>query len=534
MNLPDRSQLFTAIVDRVAAERPEAPFLHAIGEGSRSWGELQAAGWSWAARFAALGVRHGTVIATLAEAGLDSVSAWLGLARIGGVEAAINTEFRGRILAYALNTCGARLVLVQSPFLPLLEGVAADLTAADTFVLLDGEWPAASALRGTRLRLADVPADRAALQPHLRAPEWHDIACVTYTSGTTGPSKAVRLPWAQLHSICTATYPFADLGPHDVLYSLSPNAHFGSKSQPYLAALCGGQVVMRKRFSATEFWDEVARYRVTTTAVIGPMADVLTKSPNAPGRETSLRNIFMAPVLPEYPAFNARFGTRVCTVYNSTEGGVAICSGWDPPNWRSCGRLREGYPGFEVRIVDEHDREVPDGTVGEAIVRSAVPWTLNAGYLHDDAATAHAWRNGWFHTGDGMKRLPDGDYVFVDRIKDAIRRRGENISSFEVETDVLANPEVLECAAVAVPADVAEDEILLFVVAKPGSGLTAEALLRELIPRTSRFMVPRYVEFLDALPRTDATRRVKKAELRARGVGAGTFDRVKAGIEVPR
>lgn len=527
-SLPDRAELFPNLVDRLAEARPNAPFLHSVGEGSRTWAELQTSGWEWAARLAHLGVRQGAVVASLAEAGLESVSAWLGLSRIGGIEAAINTEFRGRMLSYAINRCGARIVLVQEAFLPILESVAAELTAVERVVLLDAAVPERTAFKVPVIRLSDVPADPGDLKAQLRAPQWHDIACVTYTSGTTGPSKAVRLPWAQLHSIVRATYPFDDLGSHDVIYSLSPNAHFGSKSMPYLAALTGGQIVMRKRFSATEFWDEVARYGITTAAIIGPMAEMLIRSPNGPGPDTSLRNIFMAPVLPDYARFNERFGTRVCTVYNSTEGGVAICSGWNPENWRSCGRLREGYPGFEVRIVDEHDRELPDGTTGEAIIRSAVPWTMNAGYLNDPEATAAAWRNGWFHTGDGLKRLPGGDYVFVDRIKDAIRRRGENISSFEVEADVMAHPGVLECAAVAVAADTGEDEILLYVVPRPDAGLTPESLLRDLIPRMARFMVPRYVEFIEALPRTDATRRVKKAELRQRGLSATTFDRVTA------
>ena len=233
----------------------------------------------------------------------------------------------------------------------------------------------------------------------------------------------------------------------------------------------------------------------------------------------------MAPLGPSYRQFAERFDLRICTVYNSTENAVPICSGWNPSDDKTAGRLRKGYPGFEVRLVDEHDFEVPDGTPGECIVRSSVPWTMNAGYLNNPEATAAAWLNGWFHTGDALVRSADGDYAFVDRLKDVIRRRGENISSFEVEADVKLNPKVAECAAVAVPAETSEDEIMLFVTAKPGSSLHAEELCADLEARMTRFMVPRYVELIEAFPKTEATERIIKAKLRERGVGPRTWDR---------
>jgi carnitine-CoA ligase len=529
-SLADAGETFPQIVERALRERPDDWFVASIEEGRMSWAEIDRAGAEWSRRLAGLGVGAGDVVANLAEAGLQSFSWWFGMTRIGAIDAAINTEFRGRILAYAINTCGARVLLVQQAFLAQLEQVADQLESVQTVVVVDAAAPQRSVLKARVIALDDVEAG----EPLLRMPCWHDIACITYTSGTTGPSKAVLLPWAQIHAINRGTFPYQDLGAQDVIYSLSPNAHFGSKSMPYLAAMIGGRIVMRKRFSGTAFWDDVAEFGVTTAAIVGPMAELLMRSPNGPGADTSLRNVFMAPLIPDYMRFNERFGTRICTVYNSTEGGVAIRSDWNPDNWRSCGRLREGWPGFEVRVVDEHDNELPDGTVGEAIIRSSVPWTMNAGYLNNPEATAKAWRNGWYHTGDGLMRQPDGGYVFVDRLKDAIRRRGENISSFEVEADVMANPDVLECAAVAAPGDGGEDEILLFVVPKPDSPLTPESLIRELMPRTARFMVPRYVEFIDALPRTDATRRVKKFELRQRGIGPQTWDRVAARLDLPR
>jgi crotonobetaine/carnitine-CoA ligase len=195
--------------------------------------------------------------------------------------------------------------------------------------------------------------------------------------------------------------------------------------------------------------------------------------------------------------------------------------------------LKTGWPRYEAKIVDEHDLEVPTGTVGELVVRSADPWVLTRGYHGMPDVTAAAWRNGWFHTGDGFMVDEDGWFYFVDRIKDAIRRRGENISSFEVEAHVNEHPAVQESAAVGVPSELGEDEIKVAVVVRAGETLDPAALVEFLAPRMPRFMIPRYVEIVDALPKTDATMRTRKVELRERRVSPSTWDRERAGVRLP-
>lgn len=520
------TETLPAIVNRMAKEHPGVTFIRTVDGPSATWGQLHSLTAEWAARFLALGVQRGDVVVTVLDAGLDSVAIWLGLASIGAIDAATNPEFRGRMLAYAINNCAPELLVVAPQHVDVVETVAADLHGVKRVLVLDGgefDSDSGSLLPGVT-RPADLRADIAAAHELMRLPHLHDIACITYTSGTTGPSKAVRLPWGQLHSINTGTFPIEDLTSEDVFYCTTSHAHFGSKSIPYNAAMVGGQVVMRSRFALISFWDDVTTFGITTGMLVGSMAEVLLRDSESPSGPTTLKNLFMAPLGSSYQQFSERFGVRICTVYNSTEGGVAIRSGWNPTDSRTVGRLRNGYPGFEVRLVDANDYEVPDGTVGECVVRSAVPWVMNAGYLNNDAATAAAWRNGWFHTGDGLIRTEDGDYVFVDRLKDAIRRRGENISSFEVEADVLRNAEILECAAVAVPAAEAEDEVMLFAVMRQGSTISAKELYEDLRSRMARFMVPRYIEFVDVLPKTQATLRVIKADLRRRGVGPDTWD----------
>nr|CRL77445.1 AMP-binding enzyme, putative [Mycolicibacterium komanii] len=520
------AETLPAIVNRMAREDPDRTFIRTVDGQSATWGQLQASMEEWAARFVALGVRRGDVVVTVLDAGLDSVAVWLGLASLGAIDAATNPEFRGRMLAYAINNCAPALLVVAPQYVGVVETVAADLQSVTNVLVIEGEpyiaeqnSPLPGITRPSSLRL-----DMVATRERISVPEFHDIACITYTSGTTGPSKAVKLPWGQLHSINTGTFPIEDLTSADIFYCTTSHAHFGSKSIPYNAAMVGGQVVMRSRFALISFWDDVLNFGITTGMLVGSMADVLLRDPEGPAGPTSLKNVFMAPLGANYREFSDRFGVRICTVYNSTEGGVAIRSGWNPPNSRTVGRLREGYPGFEVRLVDANDYEVADGTVGECVVRSQVPWVMNAGYLNNDEATATAWRNGWFHTGDALVRTPDGDYFFVDRLKDAIRRRGENISSFEVEAEVLRNSEIVECAAVAVPADSVEDEVMLFAVRLQGSTISPQDLYEDLQSRMTKFMIPRYIEFVDELPKTQATLRVIKADLRRRGVGPYTWD----------
>lgn len=225
--------------------------------------------------------------------------------------------------------------------------------------------------------------------------------------------------------------------------------------------------------------------------------------------------------------FAERFGLRFWTMYNMTELNVPLMSEPDPVTSGACGRVR---PGTELRLVDEFDREVAPGAIGELVVRCDSPWRLNSGYSGNPEATAQAWRNGWFHTGDAMRRDEAGNYFFVDRMKDAIRRRGENISSFEVEVEILAHPAVRECAVLAVPA-ASEDDVLAVVSTVPGAELDPAELLAFLRPRLAHFMLPRYVRVLEELPRTP-TQKVEKYRLRQEGLTEDTWDREAHSIVV--
>jgi crotonobetaine/carnitine-CoA ligase len=241
----------------------------------------------------------------------------------------------------------------------------------------------------------------------------------------------------------------------------------------------------------------------------------------------------MSPLPPDPPAFVARFGLEgMLTAYGSTEVSAAVVSPLGLPlRPGTCGVPRAG---IEVRIVDEHDVPVPPGEVGELVVRTGRPWELSQGYVGDPSMTVAAWRNGWFHTGDAFRCDADGYYSFHDRYKDALRRRGENISSFEVERDVVAHPAVAEAACVAVRSDLdVDEEVKVFLVPAPGADLDLPELVEFLAARMAHFMVPRYYEVVEALPKT-ATMRVRKHRLRDQGNGPATWDREAAGLHVTR
>ena len=269
---------------------------------------------------------------------------------------------------------------------------------------------------------------------------------------------------------------------------------------------------------------------VNSCTLMGPMAPFLVRADGPERGRHGLRRVCIAPFNQDGIAFAERFGVEVYTAYNSTEMSTPLVA---HPGFAAvpgiCGRPR---PGVEVRIVDEFDRELPDGEAGELIVRTDQPWTMTYGYHRMPEATVAAWRNGWFHTGDAFRRTADGDYVFVDRLKDAIRRRGENVSSVEVEAEALTHPNVARAGAVGVPSEYAEEEILLAVEPAAGAHIDPRQLAEHLTGRLPYFMVPRYIRVVDELAMTPSGK-VRKDVLRQQGA-AGAWDREAAGMVLKR
>ena len=342
-----------------------------------------------------------------------------------------------------------------------------------------------------------------------------DTQSMIYTSGTTGPSKGVLCSYMHYTSSGMA-FPFVRQGDRGLV--TLPLFHMGGTGSVYRYLLRGASIVVAESFRTQTFWEVVRRNRITCASLLGAMTSFLVKAPPSPqDRDHTLRALTIVPLTEEAAIFRERFGVEVWTTFNMTEIACAIFSEANPTRVGSCGRPR---PGITARIVDDNDCEVPVGAVGELALRSDAPWSMNHGYHRNPEATARAWRNGWFHTGDAFRRDADGEFFFVDRMKDAIRRRGENISSFEVEAEICAHPSVREAAVVAVPSEFAEDEVLAVVAPVPGAVIDPAALIEFLAPRLPHFMVPRYLRIMAELPKT-LTSKVEKHVLRAEGLSRG-------------
>jgi carnitine-CoA ligase len=522
-------QSLPELVGLRAGSHPDRVFLEDVSGASLTWEQLHERALLWAAALREAGVGPGDRVITMRRNAVESLAIFIGIGWLHAVEVPISTELRGNLLLHAIRTADASVMALQGVYAARLDPLAADLPTG-LRLIVDGD--AETALAHTRQDelLAGVEPARG-----LELPRRSEVACVVFTSGTTGPSKGVVLPWANLHASASGNFPMDHMDENDVFYGPSSPSHVGAKTMPFLFAMLGGRIVVRDTFSTSRFWEEIAQFGCTTAILVGSMAHFLLHQP--PGDDdaaTPLRNVCMCPVMPEHEEFNVRFGTRIFTVFNMTETSCPIVSSpaWEVGDWRSCGRLREGFPGYELRLVDADDEEVPEGQPGELMMRASAPWVLNLGYVGMPEKTVEAWRNGWFHTGDIFTRDAQGNYFFLDRAKDAIRRSGENISSMELEAEVNAHPGVQESAAIAVPAEYAEDEIEVVVVCAEGSELTPEEVIAFLVPRVPRYMVPRYIRFVDELPK-NVRQRVQKEQLRATR-GDDAWDRVAAGITLAR
>ena len=355
-----------------------------------------------------------------------------------------------------------------------------------------------------------------------------DMQSIIFTSGTTGPSKGVMSSYVHLHQMAVSA-PFLS-GDDRYMINL-PLFHSGGVMPMTAMLIHGGSIAMVDAFNTDTFWPTVRKAGITTSILLGVMGGFLLKRPpSTDDKNHPLKTCTYVPLNETAPQFHERFGTDIYTHFNMTEISMPIVTPANPTALGSAGRPR---PGVEVRIVDENDCELPVGAVGELVVRTDCPWATSHGYASNPAATAAAWRNGWFHTGDGFRRDAEGNFYFVDRLKDAIRRRGENISSFEVESEVLAHPAIREAAAIAVKSEIAEDEVCAVVAIREGETFDPAELIEFLRPRMAHFMVPRYVRVVDALPRTP-TAKIEKVKLRAQGLTSDTWDRESAGIVIKR
>jgi len=480
-----------------------------------------------ASRFNALGVAQGDHVLLALPNGRDMLSSWFGVNDLGAAAVPINLAYKGTILERVIDNSDASLLVTTSIFASRLKGIAL-ARLSQVLLVDDGPCDAVAGLSFRRLSDFAVPEQTPPPVELERPILPFDLQCILYTSGTTGPSKGVMCSYLHLHTAGRAVYFMTE---EDRYLVNLPMYHVSGVLPCMLMMGLGGSVAIVDRFRTEDFWDTVAATGSSFVILLGVMIRYILSAPPSPlERAGILRKIIAQPLDADALRLRERFGFDVYTSFNMTEISLPIVSGPNPDVVGTCGKVREGC---ECRLVDEWDCEVPPGEVGELIIRCDQPWAMNHGYYKNSEATARAWRNGWFHTGDAFRRDAQGFYFFVDRMKDTIRRRGENISSFEVEAEVMAHEAVREAAAVAVPSEISEDEVLVCVSLQPGRTLAPAELIAHLTERLPYFMVPRYVRIMDDLPKTP-TQKLEKHVLRSAGVTADTWDREQAGVRVAR
>jgi len=474
-----------------------------------------------AARFAgtlaAAGIRPKDRVALMCSNRAEFMQIYLGCAWLGAIAVPINTASRGPQLQHILANSGATLLAIEAPLLDALKFVDSGKLALERIWVIGGEaFAQRDRLTVTSLPPAAEPRAAGVLDPAT-------TAAILYTSGTTGPSKGVCCPHAQYFWWGVNGIRNLEIREGDVLCTTLPLFHTNALGTFHQALLSGSTLVAEPRFSASRFWQTLIERAATVTYLLGAMVPILLAKEPSPEEKTHEVRCALAPGVPANlsVAFERRSGIRLLDGYGSTETNFVIGSTASGQRPGSMGTVREG---FDARVLDQNGSETEPGEPGELVVRAREKLAFATGYFAMPEKTSEVFRDGWFHTGDRVVREADGYFRFVDRLKDAIRRRGENISSFEVEQVLLSHPDVGNAAVFPVPSELAEDEVMAAIVRRPGSALSASALAEFCRPRLAHFAVPRFIEFFDALPTTE-NGKVQKYKLRDRGVTASTWDR---------
>jgi carnitine-CoA ligase len=474
-----------------------------------------------AAALHTLGIAKGQRVAILLHNRIEYLDLWFGLSRIGAIQLPLNTAYKSLQLLHTLKRAPVTAVVVEDALLPELEAIVDQIHDVKTLIVLGGTQPRCKAKHLFYKNIfSSAPA-----APRAVAISGADTGAIMNTSGTTGPSKGVRLSHAQQYILGRNIVNDMALTDSDVYYNFFPLFHNTAQAMITLPVLLtGAKMVLIDRFSATRFWPDIRAHSCTAFYYIGEILRILLKSTHATdGAGTKLRIGWgIGASAEDFAAFQARHGVALRSGYGSTEANVGVYLPHENPRLTSVGRAIEGYI---VRIADSKDDPLPPGKTGEILVRCDEPCAIMQGYDGDPEATIAAWKDLWFHTGDAGYLDADGNLHFVGRVKDGIRVRGESVSAFEVEAVMAQVDGVLEVAAIAVPGELGGDEIKLVVVTSAGSKLDAAALITHAQKHLPKYAVPRYVEFVEALPKTE-TNKVRKNVLRETPITPNTWDRL--------
>ena len=478
-----------------------------------------------------LDLLEGEHVSLMMANSIENIESWFGLVKAGLVEVPIHTANRGVALEYTIHHADSRAIVIDAECLDVLTAIADGLPNLE-HVIVNGSLDAASGLP-SRIAVHDLAGVRSDAAPPDLTQTQRDTCAILHSSGTTGPPKGVVLSHEAVLNLTRHLVWLMGYTEDDRLFTTFPLFHNNAKYTSVAAALeCGGSLIIDKKFSASEFWNNARDRGITAFNYMGALLMMLHKQPErADDADNPIRIAFGAPCPIEiWEEFEGRFGLKLVEVFGMTEAPMATENRLDDRRIGSAGKSSMTY---DVIVADENDIPCEPDVPGEILVRPKRPWALFTEYYKNPDATVEAWRNLWLHTGDRGRMDSDGFLYFLDRMKDCIRRRGENISSWEIESCINTHPDIAESAAYGVSSDLSESDVMVAVTVKPGVEVTPESILDFCQGKIAHFAVPRYVRFMDSLPKNHAER-VQKFELRTEGITDDTWDRESVGYEVAR
>lgn len=522
---PPSDRILATILKR-QAERYGDRVLLVSGETRWTYAQTTAIAAASAQTLIDAGIKSGDRVALMCSNRPEFLQVFLGCAWLGAIVVPINTALRGLQLSHIFRNSRPSLLVVEAPFLAAVETVEADVERPSRIWMIG----AATEASGATISPMPLPALGAEAAAGLVRPG--DTVAILYTSGTTGPAKGVCCPQAQM--FWWGIYSARALGIRegDVLFTTLPLFHTNALNAFYQAVLNGCTYVLESKFSASGFWAAARRHNATVGYLLGAMAAMLlAQTATADDKAHRLRVALGGGVPPQIQGpFLERFGVPLLDGYGSTETNFVFAGAIPSDRPGTMGYLADG---IEARIVDADDAELPVGQAGELLLRAREPFAFATGYFGMPEKTVEAWRNLWFHSGDRVVRDSDGHYRFIDRMKDSIRRRGENVSSWEVEQAVQSHPAIAACAIYPLPSELGEDEVAVAILLEPGQSIEPVDVIRHCEGKIAYFAVPRYVRIVKEMPLTE-NGKIKKGVLREAGVTNDIWDREAAGIKVRR
>lgn len=527
---PTRERLIHRVLEQQVAKYGNRTFLY-FEDQAFGYQDFDQAANRVACGLQKLGISKGDKVAIMMNNCPEFLFLWFGLSKLGAIEVPINIAHKGDLLVYFLDFSDSSLLVVDRQYLSQVEPILGRIPKVKKIVVFDPSGEGTPKLDRPVVDWSQVIDNEGRHEPCEVL--WSDPFGILFTSGTTGPSKGALMPQNYALFMGESVIQAVAYTEEDCLYNALPLFHGNAQVLSFMPGLMSGaRTVLAERFSASKFWDEVRRYGCTEFNYIGSIVPILCKAdPKPDDADNPIKKMFGAAAPKDlFEIFEKRFALTLIEGYGMVEIGMPLLSNFQARRAGSCGKP---FPEYAVKLVDDNGLEVGPNTVGEIVVRPLKPYCMQLEYYKMPEKTVEAWRNLWFHTGDYARRDEDGFYYFVDRKKDALRRRGENISSYEVEKVVNSHEAVLESGAVAVKSELGEDEIMICLMLKPGRTLNPEELIAFCNERMAYFMVPRYVRIMDQLPKT-ATQRTQKAKLREEGVTPDTWDRGAGGKERKR